>query len=69
VEKTFEAVYENGVLRPLENLDLSNMQHLLVTISDSTATDASAYFEAEEWVRDMKVVIREFPFFVAFNLA
>jgi len=49
VEKTFEAVYENGVLRPLENLELSDMQHVLVTISDSTAQDASAYFEAEEW--------------------
>jgi predicted DNA-binding antitoxin AbrB/MazE fold protein/predicted nucleic acid-binding protein len=49
VEKTFEAVYENGVLRPLENLDLSDMQHVLVTISDSTATDASAYFEPGEW--------------------
>ena len=49
VEETFEAVYENGVLRPLENLDLSDMQHVLVTISDSAAPDASAYFEPGEW--------------------
>jgi predicted DNA-binding antitoxin AbrB/MazE fold protein len=50
VEKTFEAVYENGVLRPLENLGLSDMQHVLVTISDSAvAADASGYFEPAEW--------------------
>ena len=49
VEKTFEAVYENGVLRPLESLGLSNMQHVLVTISDSAAPEASAYFEPGEW--------------------
>jgi predicted DNA-binding antitoxin AbrB/MazE fold protein len=50
VEKTVEAVYENGVLRPLENLGLSDMQHVLVTISDASVTaDASTYFEAAEW--------------------
>jgi predicted DNA-binding antitoxin AbrB/MazE fold protein len=51
MEKTFEAVYENGVLRPLETLAISNMQHVLVTISDvpATATDVAAYFEPEEW--------------------
>jgi predicted DNA-binding antitoxin AbrB/MazE fold protein len=48
---TFEAVYENGVLRPLESLALQNMQHVLVTISGSSATadDVSGYFEPEEW--------------------
>ena len=51
MEKTFEAVYENGVLRPLETLAISNMQHVLVTISDvpTTAADVAAYFEPEEW--------------------
>ena len=51
MEKTFEAVYENGVLRPLEPLAISNMQHVLVTISDvpSTAADVAGYFEPEEW--------------------
>jgi predicted DNA-binding antitoxin AbrB/MazE fold protein len=43
---TFEAVYENGVLRPLECLALPNMQHVLVTIS---ADDVAGYFEPEEW--------------------
>jgi predicted DNA-binding antitoxin AbrB/MazE fold protein len=48
---TFEAVYENGVLRPLESLALPNMQHVLVTICDApvTADDVADYFEPEEW--------------------
>jgi predicted DNA-binding antitoxin AbrB/MazE fold protein len=48
---TFEAVYENGVLRPLESLALPNLQHVLVTISvvPATADDVAGYFEPEEW--------------------
>jgi len=48
---TFEAVYENGVLRPLESLQLPNLQHVLVTISGAPATadDVAGYFEPEEW--------------------
>ena len=51
MQKTFEAVYENGVLRPLETLAISDSQHLLVTISDvpATAPDVAGYFEADEW--------------------
>jgi predicted DNA-binding antitoxin AbrB/MazE fold protein len=42
--KTLEAVYEQGVLRPLEQLDLPEHQHVKVTISDVTraTTDAVA---------------------------
>lgn len=48
---TFEAIYENGVLRPLENLALPNLQHVLVTISGAPATgdDLAGYFDPEEW--------------------
>ena len=48
---TFEAVYENGVLRPLESLALPNMQHVLVTISNApvNADNLAGYFEPEEW--------------------
>ena len=48
---TFEAVDENGVLRPLESLRLTNQQHVLVTISGApnTADDIAGYFEPEEW--------------------
>jgi predicted DNA-binding antitoxin AbrB/MazE fold protein len=51
MERTFEAVYENGVLRPLETLAISNMQRVLVTISDvpATAAEVAGYFEPEEW--------------------
>ena len=47
---TFEAVYENGVLKPLESLTLSNRQHVFVTISGAAvAADVAGYFEPEEW--------------------
>ena len=51
MEKTFEAVDEDGVLRPLEKLAISNMQHVLVTIFDvpATAADVAGYFKLEEW--------------------
>jgi predicted DNA-binding antitoxin AbrB/MazE fold protein len=47
----FEAVYENGVLRPLQSLALPNMQHVFVTISGAPATadEVAGYFEPEEW--------------------
>jgi predicted DNA-binding antitoxin AbrB/MazE fold protein len=32
--KTLQAVYENGVLRPLEPLALEEHQHVTVTVSD-----------------------------------
>ena len=48
---TFEAVYENGVFRPLESLALADSQRVLVTISDGTATadEVPRHFEPEEW--------------------
>jgi predicted DNA-binding antitoxin AbrB/MazE fold protein len=60
---TFEAVYENGVLRPLETLALPNMQHVLVTIAGSPVTpdDLAGYFEPEEWeaAKDDDVSLQE----------
>jgi predicted DNA-binding antitoxin AbrB/MazE fold protein len=51
MRRTFEAVYENGVLRPLESLPIPNMQRVFVTISGApvTADDIAGYFEPEEW--------------------
>ena len=51
MQKTFEAVYENGVLRPLEALQLPNNVRVTVTIEDLTANglDLAGYFSAEEW--------------------
>lgn len=50
MQRTFQAVYEDGLLRPLEALDLRNRQHLQVTIADVLAPgDAAGYFEPEEW--------------------
>ena len=51
MEKTFEAIYEDGVLRPLEPLTISNNRHVLVTIFDfpATAADIAGYFNPEKW--------------------
>jgi predicted DNA-binding antitoxin AbrB/MazE fold protein len=51
MRKTFEAVYEDGVLRPLEALGLANRQLVQVTIvgTPDVAGDIGAYFEPEEW--------------------
>ena len=46
--KTFEAVYENGVLRPLVPLALAKEQRVQVTIADLDS-DVAAYFDATEW--------------------
>ena len=51
MEKSFEAVYENGVLRPLEALTLANRQHVQVTIATipNANDDVAAYFDPAEW--------------------
>jgi predicted DNA-binding antitoxin AbrB/MazE fold protein len=47
---TFEAIYEDGVLRPLESLKLPNRQHIFVTVSGAAAPDdVAGYVEPEEW--------------------
>lgn len=46
--KTFEAIYENGFLRPLVPLTLVNAQHVQVTIVDGDI-DIASYFDAREW--------------------
>jgi predicted DNA-binding antitoxin AbrB/MazE fold protein len=51
MQKTFEAVYEDGVLRPLKALGLADRQLVQVTIvaAPDVAGDIAAYFEPEEW--------------------
>lgn len=51
MQKSFEAVYEDGVLRPLEALTLVNHQHVQVTIAEiaDSSDDIAAYFDADEW--------------------
>lgn len=51
MRKTFESVYENGILRPLEVLPLVNGQHVNVSIATGPDVegDVSAYFDPQEW--------------------
>ncbi len=49
--KTFEAVYENGVLRPLVSVELAEQEHVFLTISGDPDgwADPSEFFTPEEW--------------------
>lgn len=51
MQKTFEAVYEEGVLRPVESLSLPEKAWVRVTIEDAKPAreELAAYFSPEEW--------------------
>jgi predicted DNA-binding antitoxin AbrB/MazE fold protein len=51
MEKTIQAVYEGGVLRPLEPLPLEDRQEVTVTISDESIISPNRPLLAspEEW--------------------
>lgn len=51
MEKTVQAVYEHGVLRPLEPIALKEQQQVTVTISDECdfLRDHPLLVSAEEW--------------------
>ena len=53
MHKTFEAIYEDGVLKPTEALTLPDHARFIVTILDESAigSDPSVYFSREEWER------------------
>ena len=54
--KTFEAVYENGVLRPVVPLSLPDQARVMLTISEPTPFEgeASSYFSREEWAEALR---------------
>jgi predicted DNA-binding antitoxin AbrB/MazE fold protein len=45
--RTLSAVYENGVLRPLESLPLKEHQQVSVTVSDASDDAADAWLDHE----------------------
>lgn len=51
MEKTVQAVYEDGVLRPLEPVPLEDRQEVTVTISDASSipSDHPLLASPEEW--------------------
>jgi len=53
MEKTVQAVYRNGVLEPLEELQLEESQQVTITVADSAlgAEDPSGFFTQEEWAK------------------
>jgi len=61
VAKTFEAVYEDGVLRPLESLGLPNRQHVLITIADTPAAGSAGGFFESKTITELIVEQDVFP--------
>ena len=50
--RQLEAVFEGGVLRPLEPLSLVEKQYVLLTVSDVPAAgDSSDWKAGQEWIR------------------
>ena len=52
--RQLEAVFEHGVLRPLEPLTLPEMQRVLLTITDVAPTETPSYNSREaeqDWLR------------------
>ena len=51
MEKSFQAVYRDGVLQPLEIVPLEERQEVTVTIGDPTGIgqNLAGYFTSEEW--------------------
>jgi len=53
MEKRVQAVYENGVFRPLESVQLEERQEVTVTVGDPpiVSQDIAGYFTPEEWAQ------------------
>jgi predicted DNA-binding antitoxin AbrB/MazE fold protein len=51
MEKRLQAVYKDGVLQPLESLELEDKQQVTVTITDAITVgdDLAGYFSPVEW--------------------
>ena len=51
MDRRLRAVYKQGVLHPLEPLELDELQEVTLTLSDKCAVDEdlSGYFTPEEW--------------------
>jgi len=49
MEKTVQAVYEDGVLRPLDPIPLEERQEVTVTISDEVPRDHPLLASPGEW--------------------
>jgi predicted DNA-binding antitoxin AbrB/MazE fold protein len=53
MSRSFEAMYEDGVFKPLESLELPDRQRVTITITSlpDSGTDIAGYFEPDEWER------------------
>ncbi len=63
MRKQVEAIYENGVLRPLEPLTLNEHQRVTVTIAEAAEDPMTAYLDHEylETVRKEVQRVEQIP--------
>jgi predicted DNA-binding antitoxin AbrB/MazE fold protein len=61
--KQVDAVYENGILRPLEPLPLEEHQRVTVTISDITGDPLASMIDGEcqDWARKVVAETTHIP--------
>jgi predicted DNA-binding antitoxin AbrB/MazE fold protein len=58
--KQIEAVYENGVLRPLEPLALEEHQHVTVMITEARATAERSHMD-QDYLASVKAEVASLP--------
>lgn len=61
ITRQVEAVYEHGVLRPLEPLTLAESQRVKLTISDTTAERHPPDLEFLEWAQAEVAALPHIP--------
>jgi len=56
MEKRLQAIYQNGVLRPLQALPLKEEQQVTVTLTDPVLSgdEVAGYFSPEEWAEALQ---------------
>ena len=59
--RQIEAIYEDGVLRPLQPLDLPESEHLTVTITTSDKGDSTRDWAVVEGARAMTAHLKKIP--------
>ena len=58
--KQVEAVYENGILRPLEPLPLEEHQHVTVMITEARATAERSHMD-QDYLATVKTEVASMP--------
>jgi predicted DNA-binding antitoxin AbrB/MazE fold protein len=56
-----EAIYENGVLRPLTPLELPDRAHVAITVSEPTESSGTTLLDQQAALNAMLAVVDQLP--------